>query len=445
MWKAGTGIIPDKDEKGNLILRYFSVIRNTEPSEPWKVVNTVTREIVREIYYDGTFETIDKRWGEELFRYCRRQTDDYCYSWYTHRMLGMHVNPSNENVRVYSRNINKYFDPEITKYIDVNTLFKNFEGHKWYSVHEFVLEMNNSKFKLFYEYMSKVGLTNLAMDFLAHDGWLGCKVDVKKTSLIDILGLNKEKYKQLLALGKDAKASDLYRFQKEIQWDLKTDEEWKIYKKHIDSKYEGTIKSFFKIYPSTLHKFGKYAGKEIDLGGYVDYLETCKKIGLDLKNTFVLFPNNLKEANKMVQDMWKEMQFDLTLKEYADEANKYSKKYSNTVVSIYSKKYAFEDDKYIIKVPATTKEIGEEGFKLRHCVAKYMDDICAKNKVILFIREKKDINSPFFTLEVMGNEVTQCKGYRNCPRPDDVQAFLESFAKDKGLSITKDEYFQAVM
>jgi hypothetical protein len=174
-------------------------------------------------------------------------------------------------------------------------------------------------------------------------------------------------------------------------------------------------------------------------------LETCKKIGLDIKNTFVLFPNNLKEANKMVQDMWKEMQFDLTLKEYADEANKYSKKYSNTVVSIYSKKYAFEDNKYVIKVPATTKEIGEEGFKLRHCVAKYMDDICAKNKVILFIREKKDLCSPFFTVEVMGNEITQCKGYRNCPRPDDVQAFLESFAKDKGLSITKDEYFQAVM
>lgn len=444
IWNTGTGIIPDKDEDGNLMLRYFSVSRETERKPPFKIKSTVTREIVRETYFAGTFETEDRRWGEDFFRFCKRKTENYSYSWYKHGMLGMHVNPSNEVVRLYSHNINRYFDPEITKYININEFAKNIKLKAWYSFHDFVLEMYDPQFKLFYEYMYKVGLSNLVKEFIAADSWCGCKVDVRKKSLIDILSLNKEKYKQLLALGKDAKTTDLYRFQKEIKYNLKTDEDWKIYKKHIDPKYDTNIARFFEIYPSTLHKFGVYAGKEIDLGLYVSYLETCKNIGLDIKNTFVLFPKDLSSAYDAVGKMWREMQFDIKLRGYADNANKYSSKYTE-VVSINSKKYAYENEKFIIKVPATTKEIGEEGFKLRHCVAQYIDDICSKDKVILFIREKNDIISPFFTLEIMGNEITQCKGYRNCPRPDDVQEFLESFAKDKGLSITKNEYFEAVM
>jgi hypothetical protein len=48
-------------------------------------------------------------------------------------------------------------------------------------------------------------------------------------------------------------------------------------------------------------------------------------------------------------------------------------------------------------------------------------------------------------MEIIGNKITQCKGYRNCPRPVEVESFLKSFARNKHLSIAKDEHFAAVM
>lgn len=443
----GTGIIPDRDDEGNFMLRYFDVSRSYDSNDMYirPICDTKLREIVRETYHsDGTFTCEDRRWDQDEFKRCKLPWTDYQYSWYKHGMLGMHVNPSNVNVAAYTRNIKRFFNDDLNKRIDLNVLFSNFRTSKWYDLHEFVLELQNKEMSLFYEYLMKVGLIRLAKDFRA--SWNGCKIDIKEKSLIQILNLNKEKYKQLLSIKGKATAADLYRLQKEVKYNLKTDEDWRVFKKYLDPLYCSAADEFLKVYPSTLYKLGKYMSEDktrlIQL--YSSYLSYCKKLNLPMKNDFVTFPKDLTKAHDAVKKMYDELQFDIKLNDYAKEANKKAGEYTK-VVSINSKKYAFEDDTMQIVVPATTREIGEEGIKLRHCVAQYMDDICKNNKVILFMRKKSEPTIPFFTIEIVGNMITQCKGYRNCPRPDDVEQFLKAFAKDKHLKIDKNEYFEAVM
>lgn len=446
-WVEGTGIIPDRDEDNNFVLRYFSVQRiydnHNKPNV--KIEETKLRETVRETYYgDGTFTCEDRRWNQDDFKRCKLPWTDYQYSYYKHGMLGMHINPSNQFVAVYTYNIKRFFDEGLNKRIDINKFFAGFRSKCWYDFHEFVMEFHQEKFILFYEYMYKVGLMNLAKELQI--SWCGCTVDLKKKSLIDILNINKEKYKKLLALGEKATSKDLLRYQKEIKYNLKTEEDWEVFSKYIDNTYVNQIERFFEIYPSTLHKLKRYIEekKSLSVPLYVSYMEYCKKLNLPLKNDFVLFPKDLTKAFDAVKKTYEELQFDLKLNGYAKEANKKANEYTK-IVSIYSKKYAFEDNTMQIVVPATTREIGEEGIKLRHCVAQYMDYICKKEKVILFLRKKSEPTIPFFTVEIIGNMVTQCKGYRNCPRPDDVEKFLKAFAKDKRLKINKKEHFEAVM
>ena len=98
-----------------------------------------------------------------------------------------------------------------------------------------------------------------------------------------------------------------------------------------------------------------------------------------------------------------------------------------------------------VVIPKNTREIGIEGFKLRHCVASYIKDVINNKKTILFIRNKNQITIPYYTMEIVGKKITQCKGYRNCPRTEDVDLFLKSFAKNKKLTITKEEKYQPIM
>ena len=63
--------------------------------------------------------------------------------------------------------------------------------------------------------------------------------------------------------------------------------------------------------------------------------------------------------------------------------------------------------------PKTISDLFEEGRVLNHCVGSYGDAIKSGNSIVLFIRKKKEIDTPYFTLEVdpTHNAVTQIGGY----------------------------------
>lgn len=73
------------------------------------------------------------------------------------------------------------------------------------------------------------------------------------------------------------------------------------------------------------------------------------------------------------------------------------------------------------------EEIIKEGKILDHCVATYAKRVAARETSILMIRETKDPDMPFFTLEYKGGSVIQNRGKKNRDRTKEVRIFEEEW------------------
>ena len=442
----GTGIIPTK-ENNNLILRYFYITKFYENG--WRKNKTTYKELLREEYElkkDGEFIVTDRKFDEERWLPCEIRSGHYMESWYTHRPIGTHANLPRNIAAVYTRNISKYTKNTIIEKLPLQKILKTVKLPNRYSLYGLITDSLHG-YANFYEYLYKVGFHKLFEEMLRTNPHI--KIKPEKKSLIDMLSLTKETYRELLEIKKTAKMEDLDRFQRYVKFNITKQKDREIFDKFIvEDKYfyDWKAENFFKLLPITLQKFGKWAEtqKNFELWEYTDYLRMCKTLELDMKNSFVSTPRDLKQAHDMVTDMYNEMQFDIKLKKYADEGNQYKKEYKKTIEQ-NKLKYKYEDKQMKVVVPKNTKEIGIEGYKLRHCVASYIKDVIENKKTILFIRNKNQITVPYYTMEIVGKRITQCKGYRNCPRTEEVNKFLKSFAKSKKLTIAKTEKYQPIM
>ncbi|MCH4236472.1 MAG: PcfJ domain-containing protein [Clostridium tyrobutyricum] len=155
------------------------------------------------------------------------------------------------------------------------------------------------------------------------------------------------------------------------------------------------------------------------LNNWNDYLINVNKLGLNLKSDFTLFPKNLPEkhdqAYKLVVKK-KEKEYDKNIKnQYLSKLEKYSWNYKN----------------YVICIPKNALEIIQEGEILHHCVGSYVSRVAKVETTILFLREKSNIERPFFTLEVKGSNIIQCFGIKDSYPPKEIKNVLEMFKQQK--------------
>lgn len=158
---------------------------------------------------------------------------------------------------------------------------------------------------------------------------------------------------------------------------------------------------------------------------YRDYLEMQEQLGQDLNNDFVFFPKDLKQAHDAAVDevnYRKQCIRDMKEDERDAELSKIAKEIDY---------YRMKDKEFAICIPKTTEDLKNEGNELHHCVATYSDRVISRETIILFIREIKDINKPFYTLEINHNQVKQLRGKYNCDPTPEVKAFVEKFKKKK--------------
>lgn len=73
------------------------------------------------------------------------------------------------------------------------------------------------------------------------------------------------------------------------------------------------------------------------------------------------------------------------------------------------------------------EEIIKEGKILGHCVATYAQRVADRETSILMIRETKEPDMPFFTLEYKGGSVIQNRGNKNRDRTKEVRIFEEKW------------------
>lgn len=148
---------------------------------------------------------------------------------------------------------------------------------------------------------------------------------------------------------------------------------------------------------------------------YRDYLDICKKLEYDLKNSFVKYPKDLQKAHDKAAKRLK---------------HKIDAKVKRDFAAVYkniSGQYDFEISGMKIVYPKISDDIIREGHALHHCVGSYTGRIIRGECVVLFLRQCCDPTKSFYTIEIRGNKLVQVRGMGNCVATPDVEKFIKSW------------------
>ena len=164
----------------------------------------------------------------------------------------------------------------------------------------------------------------------------------------------------------------------------------------------------------------------LDLSIYADYLEECNKLGCDMLDKRILQPKDLAKAHEESSEK---------VKIEAD------KKLTEKFMASQNKLYTggqYQDGSLLIRLAASPEELHKESQALCHCVRTYTDRVARGACAILFIRQVKDPDVPFYTLELSSKgDIVQCRGNHNCAMTGEVKAFVEKWHKEVVLKKKK--------
>lgn len=247
-------------------------------------------------------------------------------------------------------------------------------------------------------------------------------IDWTKKRPHEMLGVDIETYRIAKSDGWNLADIDFYREHKTAKgWDFLTPELIKTVKAYSTWSIEQLITRnmpVVKILRYLDKQREKYPDNKsrIDIRNYLDYLDTCEDLEIDITKTSTLYPKNLNDRHDAVtkQQKFKESE-ELNRKFFARQE--------------YLDNFAFETDGLLIRSAKSQKELIEEGEALDHCVARYADRHANGDTTIFFIRKADEPDTSFFTLEFdfKTNTVRQNRGRRNCARTDEVKAFEEKW------------------
>lgn len=138
---------------------------------------------------------------------------------------------------------------------------------------------------------------------------------------------------------------------------------------------------------------------------YRDYLEAVYHLGWCMEHSTVLWPENLFTAHDEATDQWAQIQLQEA------EADKKAKRPRGAKER--ARKYEFELDGLLIKMPMSAAAIRLEGQKLHHCVGGYAKRHLEGVLTILFLRKADTPHIPYVTIEMQGNQLRQIHGRNN--------------------------------
>ena len=170
-------------------------------------------------------------------------------------------------------------------------------------------------------------------------------------------------------------------------------------------------------------KFLKYlANQNTNCSSYIDYMNACKELGLDFKDTKNKYPKDFKR--------WHDIRIDEYKTKTALEDEKKRKKLYEDFKNV-ANKYGFLErnlkDNFIVIIAKSPYDLTIEGKELHHCVGimNYDQKFIQEKSLIFFIRNKEDPNTPFVTMEYSLKEkkILQCYGDKDSKPADEVLNF----------------------
>lgn len=180
---------------------------------------------------------------------------------------------------------------------------------------------------------------------------------------------------------------------------------------------------------------------------WLDYLEMEQKLDKNLADDMILWPRELKKRHAAAVEECREKEAYLMAKANLERAQarerEICEKFPNAaeVLEKIRERFAFEDDTYLIRVPAGLYEISQEGYALHHCVGssdRYFERMDREETYICFLRKKEAPDAPFYTVEVEpGGTIRQHRGmYDEEPELDKVKPFLKKWQQHLHKQLT---------
>jgi len=418
----GTAALIQKTNTGFLI-RYFSVHKKYH--EHYREPTFSFSELVRH-FYDGkdvtSYEYAEFR-NTGRIRWCHAD-DIYCL----------------DVACLYTRNVRQILADADLKYSCIYELAKNIDK---FNIRSYIAAYRSYPV---YEYLIKLRLYRLVAGNTLRRGTNSANLNLRGKGIQEVIGINRLQLKQMQRLDGTSSHLSLIKSVGGIGVILKDEQvehfiEWKIDTPRLvellryvtPQKIIKHINQNMKYWRQYWDAKNSFQSLPSDFSGHWDdYLQNCALLGYDMKSSFILFPRDLKTRHDEVMNL-----VDAEKKELFD----------NAIHSLYEPLYSrfyFVWKGMLIRPPASADEIIAEGHTLHHCVGtgKYIENMAKGKCYILFIRNAKQPDNPFFTMEFRDNKVAQCRGKRNCGMTEDVKKFITTWQKKTcGTAPYKEELF----
>lgn len=283
------------------------------------------------------------------------------------------------------------------------------------------------------EYLQKAGLHRLTREIMEAKEYSSC-FDSEKKKINEALKLDKQRYNKLKEW--NGGSNTLYLLQLEQSFGgriTKEISEWAEKEKGVMGLETLCRRTGLNVVQQLNYIKKQMELMHMDLHNteniYVDYLNMAEDRGMDIKDDIVCRQKNMREYH------------DRYAEEKNAENNRKRDKEVNRKFAQIAQQYAqntehfaLEDKNLMIVVPRRASDITAEGRKQHHCVGAsdiYMKKMNEGKTYIVFLRDKKNPKTPYYTIEVgWDGDVKQWyAAYDRKPDEEKIKKVLECWKK----------------
>ncbi|MCC2864895.1 PcfJ domain-containing protein [Anaerovorax odorimutans] len=315
-----------------------------------------------------------------------------------------------ERTEIYKENLEAVFTKSCLKYLWQPEFFK--EEH--FNAYDYISYMQQGLKYRSIELLLKAGFRQLVLNRIA--GMTTRSINWQGKDLKKILRLPKRWHKKVRE--QDMGFRELTFFQKLTEQEKAVP--WQVIEAAMRDGYlQDEIISYVPFIQAVeyMKEVQDTETGYMSLSDYRDYLAACEKNGEDMRRKEILFPDNFEWAHDRAIQKY-EQQRD-------EHLNELIRKQGEKITGM---KEPYHAGGLLIRPAASQTELNRESQKLNHCVKTYGSQMADGRCAILFIRQKADVDRPYYTLEISPNrEFRQCRGDHNCGMTEEVKAFVHKW------------------
>lgn len=157
--------------------------------------------------------------------------------------------------------------------------------------------------------------------------------------------------------------------------------------------------------------------------GAINLLYDYIKMSMDMNTPYIQrYPSSLRLEHDTVA-----MNYKVVIDEKKEE--KWAEWYNRSKELEYTPK----KEEFAVILPKKAQELVQEGNAFNHCVGSYVDSVLKGSTSVLFLRDKENLTTPLYTMEIRNERITQLRGKFNQPATEKAKEFARQYAKEKKL------------